>query len=629
MALPSWERLPSPVPFPTEGEPVLELGGRAWRAIQRLTSEKLNRPVALGLPSGSSWTHDGAVGLQRLVAAARAWDAMVRGRSEEWAVVERDSAKKMCLQRGGAPGWSIMAPLIREGAPSIRAGCEALLTMLPSPGSIPEATELRIRYKRDTVHSYPDYGRTDLSLVLHALIARGCGGPDFDALTRIAERCASILGEWGPLQAQVYTRTGATAKTLDAVVPTATGAVVAAKLTGLAPRRRVVFGMPSAGNMLEVPGAQRIKYALGQTVWGWHTGHDNVHEKLRRLVASTKVKEVKQDDISGYDTSVDELHQREVIDIVQRPYIGEALCRFRKQWKDIPLLASSPDTVHEAFLNRKKGQTSSGEIFTNIDGTTINAARILMAAAAAMRVTALDAARQWGIRWFFLCQGDDTLIGTPSGWDWEAYIAESARLGYTCKVADGAVFLMRYHDLRRGVHTALASRVLQQTWFNEYGGQSEEAELFALAARGEGFDASPWGKHVFEVLRATGPNLRRSGARDWASLLKHVQTPYFQELLAASLKRAARTPDRWKGVDTSLVSDAVAALMGARVAYFPPADPASCERAAYQISEWMARDEEERSSDPPVSDGPARAFVDALKQTTSELITQWKEQADE
>lgn len=626
VALPSWERLPSPVPFEVEGVRVQELGPRAYRATKRLGEEKLQRPHAGGLPQGSLWLSE-AGSLASRVREARAWDALMRGVSAEAAVVERDPAKKVCLQRGGAPGWAILAPLIREGAPSMRAGFEALLHLLPSERVVPDATDLRIRYKRDTVHSYPDYGRTDLSLIFHALMARACGGPNFEALTRITERCCELIGEKGPLSAQVYTRTGPTAKTLDAVVATHAGPVTAARLTGKAPRRRVVFGMPSAGNMLEVAGAQRMKYALAQTRWGWHTGHDNVHAKLRMLMQSTGAVEIRQDDLSGYDTSVDFLHQEEVINIIQRRYVGDALCAFRVHWKDIPLQSAPAFLGDEAFLHRKHGQTSSGEIFTNIDGTLINAGRILMSAAAAMRCTAQQAAESWGRAWFFLCQGDDTVLGVPASWDWEAYVEESARLGYTAKVAEGAVFLMRYHDLRAGYHVALATRVLQQTWFNEYGGKTEEAELFALAARTEGFDRSPWSKHVMELLRQGCPALRATGARTWADLLKHVQDPGFQDRLAAGLKPFGRTPDRWKGVDPSSVSDAVAKLMGARVAYFETVPPQEAETAALRIAEWMGtpEDADGYKADPPVQTGAAAQYMEALKLSTIEMVSQWKE----
>jgi len=206
--------------------------------------------------------------------------------------------------------------------------------------------------------------------------------------------------------------------------------------------------------------------------------------------------------------------------------------------------------------------TPSGDLTTAMDGTLINAARVLTAVAAAMGVTPRVARERWGSTWCAFIQGDDTILGFERGTlDIDKYEAESRRLGYSTKIVEGVVFLMHLIRPTSGSWTPLVARVFQQTVFNEYGGRHPAVELFSFIARAtpQFWDVNPWSGQIDRMLR-DGECFSRYGVRPFEAR-RALKDPVFQAELAEQLKTVPQRDVRFQGVDLSGLSDAAASLL--------------------------------------------------------------------
>jgi len=347
--------------------------------------------------------------------------------------------------------------------------------------------------------------------------------------------------------------------------------------------------------MKQVPWAWTIKARQSQIPFLWHYGPEDVAAKLFAL--HRRGWQWFSDDISGYDQSVSDTHQRELLKHVIQPLAGEEAARFKLAWKDIPLLGPPLDRSAEAFLYSKKGMTPSGDLMTALDGTLINFARVLRcvarASGATLRAT-LDGLGHW---WACLVQGDDTVLGVRSGFNLAQYAVESEALGYKTKLLPGAVFLMHHITPETGDWAPLAARVFQQTVFNEYPGVSMAVELFSWVARtpGQFWMRNPWAPEIAQAL-AGAPAFTRYGVGP-TTASRALANPEFVRDLERDLRVTKARSDRFKSASLprSGLSDAVAALLDDRAEIdLPHVDPGQAKSAALTLAHYLGTPEADR-----------------------------------
>lgn len=606
---PKWEDTEPELVRP-EGRAIPRVGRRAHRFLTRAQSVELLQPTIEPYPRGSGFVRDAAE-LQLRISQARHLLAELSVTSHDWAAHEQDQAKKIVLQRGGPPGWFIIPDgLICETAPSLLQEFSAIAEWLgrrttPSVGPAP-------RYRRNTSHGYPDYLTTDLSFMLHAFWARA--SDDFDDLIEKGQILAAILDETSPPSAAMYNRTGPLGKPVAGLSRTEAGAFIDSRLTGLCCRRRVVFGMPSAGNMMQVPWAHALKYRQAQVPNLWHLGPADVASKLRAWHGRGWA--WWSDDISKYDQSVSDTHQRELSQTVIARFAGSEAARFKLKWKDLPLLGPGLDTGSEGFLYKKLGMTPSGDLLTAFDGTFINFARIIRCMRAITGKSAEEVLQGLNSWWACVVQGDDTVIGMERGlMKTDVYVETSAELGYSTKLVEGAVFLMHHIRPSSGEWAPLASRVFQQTAFNEYPGVSPAVELFSYIARtGAAFwRSNPWAERVTALLQ-DGEPFSKYGVTPFTAATA-LTNPRFINDLQHELGLTSHRAERFKSLDTdwiaSHVSDAAAALLDDRAELpLPPVAPVTAWSAAQRLAGYMAIPSDLRPRHLPSLPGDAQTYLD-------------------
>lgn len=501
---PLWVDLPATRVTPP-GRPLPQVGRKAFRPLLRAASATTQEPRVEGLPSGSSFVLDDTDLDRRLRQARTLWHA-TEASSHIWGAIEAEQGRKITFQRGGPPGWYVMDPgLVVPDTdtmePAFRLLGQDLLARAPKERP-------PVRYKQGTSHGWPDYATSALSFVLHALWAASADGT-WEAFTALGQRIAGAMGQADtPLSSIMYNRAGPLGKPVYAYETSGPFPTRVAQLTGLCCRRRVVYGMPSAGNMLQAAWANVLKAALYTHYSFYHPGGaPAVADKIRRMDSPDS--QWLSDDITAFDTNVRHQHQLELATCIHGPIASDRWREFKAHWTVLPLLGPPIQGGSEAYLYTKRGGTPSGSIDTAIDGTLINAARIIMAVAAATRRSPRQVWHAKGSWWDLLCLGDDTLLRVPKNFDQAVYVRESERLGYPCRLSPHMVFLMNAFG-RQGQWAPLATRVFQQTVFHEYGGGGPAAELFSFIARtSTGFwTLNPWASLVADLVGDAEPFAR-------------------------------------------------------------------------------------------------------------------------
>jgi hypothetical protein len=177
-----------------------------------------------------------------------------------------------------------------------------------------------------------------------------------------------------------------------------------------------------------------------------------------------------------------------------------------------------------------------------MDGTLINLARVIVAGAAALGVTARRFAdgllRKEVYAWVW---GDDTLLGVPRAFDWDKYIAVSAALGYVCKKSDAPVFLMTYYDEQR--YTNLGARTFEGTVWREHEARTPAFEMLGMVARFEMTSQHPLAASIWKGVQRVG--VKSGFAREWnveslGELKARVGSPAFRKALEVEAKEDPR-----------------------------------------------------------------------------------------
>lgn len=481
------------------GRPVARVGPKAYRVVTDPTTERRLRPTVDPLPRGSSFVRDESE-LDQRITEARLLASMFEASRHPWAAAEYAQAKKICLQRGGAPGWwfdraGMIVPDGGDMDEAIDAISETLLGL-----SEPEASGVGTRYKQHTNHGYPDYGDSDLSYVFHGLWAASSvtaeGALSWDAFSRNGQALAGAMGQSDTPFSQVeFSRSGPLAKPVPAYDLSEETPRLIAEMQGACARKREVLGNASGGNMAAKPNVDRLKSRAKRIPQIYHPGGpEAVGRRVRARASMGTV--LWSDDVEKYDKHVRPNHLKRFRDKLHSRMNAPGWAEFKAEWGDQPLLTPALTANAEAWLYTRRGGIASGTIDTSLDGTLVNLARVVTCVAAATKRRPREVWAARGTWWDCWIQGDDTMLDLPPWADLEAYVAKSRELGYPCKLENFAVFLMHHYD-RQGNFSPLLARVYQQTVFNEYGGESEEIELLAFIARTERlWPRTPWAREA-------------------------------------------------------------------------------------------------------------------------------------
>lgn len=525
--------------------------------------------------------------------------------SHPWAHLEREHAEKACLQQGGPPGWWVVpGGFVNERDSDISAGLEATRDLILSHS--PNMEVIPSRYKQGTNHGWPDGLTTPVSFAMHAYAAAAISrrldsdNPDPEAaFLHATSGAADGVERPVPPCALLFNRSGHSRKVMDVVDTTGPVPVITARARGLFCRRRQIHGKPSAGNMTLFSRTRRLRAAIAGVPNFKHYGPDDILSKLlpfRDFIWWS-------DDISAFDQSVSLVHQQALARIVYSAFVDPATIAFDAWFKQLPVLSPPLSGAGRAFLYDKSGMTASGDLLTGLDGTVINCARIFECAAAAMGCSVSEAKRRLGVTWFFLLQGDDTVIGhAPSQpWDHSAYVARSEALGYKTKLVRGIVFLMHAFDLRLRRWAPLAARILANTLLPEFAPGGHYIALYALAARlrwGIATRVNPWGHQLWHSIRKGEPVVR-FGIRQEAELYSLVASPGFIKELARELAVDPKVVRRL-GVDLDVrtptaLSDLFAQLMTNDTLSIDIAgDAIALAATASALGRWLGRPSEDK-----------------------------------
>lgn len=556
-----WTNLPAPeVPDPF-GSRIDDPGPRAGRTIAAMRDADFLIPRAEGLPRGSSWCASDAELSLRIQQASAFRSAVHEMPSSYLGLVEQELADKLTLQDGAASGWDVF-----HGGVG-----------LPDAGPITEAASLIgsylfdrwparepfwTRIPRGTNSGAPSYGTSDVDKLFHALMAAQI--TDWDSALDVYAAHRSYFEALPAPHAITFSRTGPVAKPLAMYDWDGDRFARVATAKSVAPRRRAVFGVPAFINIALQGFANIVKYGMMRTPWTAHPNEISVFEDLalaRRTVGDDAV--IVSDDISGFDLSVRRNHQLAIARGIYSRYWPEQTVDLWANAQMLPILGGPLQRGDRAFLygRRYGGVTTSGVITTTLDGTFINWARTVTAAAPALGLTIQGAWRaflegKWSARFW----GDDTVMIVPPRFDFDKYATANEEIGFTTQPVPGATFLMKHYNLNRGYVTPLAARVLQQTMWNEHGGRTEEIELLGLYARTAGFDVHPLSAFVWGLITDSAIT-RKWKITDRLSVAQVLRDPGYKKRLTAGIAANRSIVAQWiaraergSSVDANLVT---------------------------------------------------------------------------
>uniref|UniRef100_A0A2V0R981 Uncharacterized protein n=1 Tax=viral metagenome TaxID=1070528 RepID=A0A2V0R981_9ZZZZ len=213
------------------------------------------------------------------------------------------------------------------------------------------------------------------------------------------------------------------------------------------------------------------------------------------------------DDISGFDLSVSHWHQQMLAkwyakfsspylarcyeEIITLPIIAPPLGGMRANKVGDKLVI---DATNTAELIPTKGITKSGSVLTTIDGTIINFARCLYAAArswSACSSLPYDKGIDYVLRKLksgdleLYIQGDDVLWAGDGlvEFNHDVYVEASKEFGFKCALSPDPIFLMQVVDRQNKRSYGLLSRYLQNTMFRERPKFDPIIERLSLASR--------------------------------------------------------------------------------------------------------------------------------------------------
>lgn len=606
-----WVDLPKPIRITAPGEHIADPGPRAGRTLTRHRDMAFLTPKAGPLPRGSSWCSTTAE-LNMRISQAESWQRTVGiGGLGALSQIEQELAAKATLQRGGAFGWDTFngGLGLPDGEPlddaftligdllSSRFG-----HLTPEMSAIP----------RHTNSGAPSYGMSDADKALHTLMARS--GATWSELLTTYKQIAGIMECIPTPHAITFSRTGPTAKLIDVADWDGANLAITSQARSVAPRRRVVFGVPSWVNISILPYANTVKYAVMRLPWCAHPNELSVYQDLDAAAHFNGQPHVAlSDDISAFDLSVRRMHQEGLARHVYARFWPQAIVEIWLNAQKMPLLSGPLDSVSRGYLYHRErgGVTTSGIITTSLDGTLINLARVITAYA---RATGRTVRAAWEAllsrEWYTKVWGDDTVIIAERNFSVKRYEEASSAIGFKATILDGVTFLMRHYDFYRHAVYPLATRVFQQTVWNERGGRAPEVELLGLYARTTGLEAHPLAREVWDLIKYGSSTLDAFRVTSRSDLKRILTDPGVRRQLEGALRANQATISDWLGradrghtEDSALLAWLTAAFGFGIIkdaTFLPPTGitAADARRKAVQLATYLAQPTEERGAPP-------------------------------
>jgi len=412
---------------------------------------------------------------------------------------------------------------------------------------------LLLALKTGTNHGDPTWRTSLLDQAIHLLMAAECKTPD-DVLRVIAEARA-ITGsklQGGPVISNI-SRTGPIGKA-QPLYGWANGVMsVLGSTRGYYPRFRQVRGVANFYNECMRRPLLSIMYRL--KAW-WPYGHSGSGPVLiRKLLAMVRGAgaegSVVSDDLSGFDLSASTQHMEQLADFYDslEPGVG-ALYRLSIK---MPILGGPLVEGDRAAVYARSGGIVSGLISTALDGTVINIVRVVMSIAAGLNISEAECCRMFdSMKWSGMFSSDDSLLVVPRRCSFERYVAESASLGYTCKLEKYPVFLMTWLDCDRGIQHGLASRALMRTLATERGHNGPHSELAAAFIRWARCVEDPTFDELW-ALAADNPLWTEFGVASFRDLKRLAESPDFQARVASEIGASPDAERKWAQLAESLL----------------------------------------------------------------------------
>lgn len=324
---------------------------------------------------------------------------------------------------------------------------------------------------RGTNHGWPTYlpGNSNLSSVdmlyhinMGNILMREYQGDlsEFEAFIK------TKTGVPEPLSATMFFRKMPMGKRTDHFQLTKFGPVYTESTTGFFPRSRQVFGVPLFINSALRLSANILKKSYRSYPNLFHTTPDNTLKFLRNYAHFEWFSE----DISGYDKSVSYSLQMAVADAVYSRYMTDAELRLYKNSQSLGVLSPPLRSGDDGFLYRRQGQTVSGSIWTDKDGSVFNLMRIFDGIEAATGWSPQEVARKFNVDWTCLVFGDDCVVGFRKDLSFsvEKYLDRSLELGFKTDFLPGIVFLMNVFDIEKNSWHGVGARALDKSFNKEY-----------------------------------------------------------------------------------------------------------------------------------------------------------------
>lgn len=404
---------------------------------------------------------------------------------------EREIASKMSIQRRFPPYYFAIENRLEEGKPTplLELCLDAYVKKISSLNAAyrsmsPIELMMRDSDPFDTNQGAPTFSKDPAMrfLTCSALGLKGYNAKDIIARSR--ELCVNVgLPDYCLWPAAIARRSGPVTKPQRYYRSHSDGlsCVSDSEVQGVYTRGRKVFMMPFYFNMLVSPVAYAMKQ--GRTaVLGF--GHDAESER-RYLEWFTNYQdyEVAESDLSGYDLSIKPAYRKLLWSICRKYGYNETALDLLMEYEDNTVVMSPPwnslQSGSAAVVIGGVGLLSGLKVTTEV-GSAISAAANLKALIKCKVVSEQDVtAGNWPK---FLMLGDDILGLNKKGAINKDIFEESyAEDGLTVKYAEGYRFLMNH--IYNGKKFGVASRVIQQTAFNEDSYFHEGQIMLALAAR--------------------------------------------------------------------------------------------------------------------------------------------------
>lgn len=492
---------------------------RFFKSALEVTEPTISGSMFLSKPADLSWLNNQLMILERKLERSGFETGLI--------AAEMDNLKKSILLTSAPPSKHIEVNGLFNNSPMYPESIKLLKDYFPLSHSDRMATPVDLTTARGTNHGWPTFmsgadSRNSVDLLVHLKLASilmdECSGD----LDMFAEMVRKRSGVSEPLASSMFFRRQPTNKWSVEFNLTSTGPRFRGATKGKFCRQRQVFGVPLFINSALRPMANYIRAVYKRQANFNHKTPDDTLAFLQSFKGFTFFSE----DLSGYDKSVSVGCQQALRDYYYSQCSSQAELNLYTSLSYIPVLAPPLTSTDQAFLYKREGQTISGSIFTDKDGTLINFARIANCIAAATGWSLGRTRREFNKLWTCLVLGDDCVIGYSDSvkFDRDSYNAESSRLGFKTEAFEGAVFLMNYFSLSTNSWFGIASRGLDRTFNKEYAVDDPVVDLFGTYNRVHRLENHPLGGHIIDLV-CSRPAAQRAGISNYDDLRRLANSP--------------------------------------------------------------------------------------------------------